>query len=244
LISNIDIVARLLVSMPDVTLTFNEGDAYKDKVRLEEMLSTLTFHELAHVSHAYFAGFRFWERVVRAETANSLATNFDDPYRDGTKPNWTEGEVIGLAESWASFIAYKIDIEKRIKVPWSDDITAYNATIRPGIDFAPYFDDQIAKKGMSWRPMGLFWDLHSAAGRGIYQYVKDNSTGKYITNSYLSNTIKNIPIRSLYEHLRYAGTITDYKNVLSNQQFWYYENGQWKLNKRQDILELFKVYGY
>jgi hypothetical protein len=239
-ISGIDFVARLLVSMPDVTLTFNEGDASQGGVRFEEMLSTLTFHELAHVSHAYFAGFRFWERVVRAETANILATSDSDPYRDGTKPNWTEGEVVGLAEGWASFTAYKIAKSKGIKVAKFYDVLDYIISTRPRKDENPSIK---YGRGRSWIPRGMFWDLSYNDTRYLVLNTP-NALGVDVMQYSLQNKVKNIPVRSLYEHLRYVSTITEYKNMLSNQQFWYLENGQWKLNQRQDILDLFKVYGY
>jgi hypothetical protein len=219
LISNIDIVARLLVSMPDVTLTFNENSS----VRLEEELSTLTFHELAHVSHAYVAGFRFWERVVRAETANSLATNFDDPYRDGTKPNWTEAEVIGLAESWANFVAYKISVNKGITLTRLDNIYNYKSQVRPGFSLAN------VREYKTWMPVRIFSDLSNKVNIDIELY---NHQGVYIRS--LKSQVQNIPISALYGHLRYVSTITECKNRLANEYAW----------QRQSILDLFGIYGY
>ncbi len=221
-LSGIDFVARLLVSMPDVTLTFNEGDLthndYKSRnVRFEEMLSTLTFHELAHVSHAYFAGFRFWERVVRAETANILATSDSDPYRDGTKPNWTEAEVIGLAESWANFVAYKISSNKKISVSKSDDVKdRKNTFIRPFLD----------ERYRTWMPLRLFYSLTDPKdfNEDIILY---NSQGANIKT--LKNRVTAMPIRDVYLQFRYASTLTEYKQALSNT----------KPYQRQEILNLF-----
>ena len=227
LIANIDIVARLLVSMPDVTLTFNEGDLthndYKSRnVRFEEMLSTLTFHELAHVSHAYVAGFRFWERVVRAETANILATSDSDPYRDGTKPNWTEAEVIGLAESWANFVAYRISNDKKISVALSDDVT-----IRESAFIRPFLDERYR----TWMPLRLFYSLTDTKDINktiVLRNSQDAEIRRHI------NRVTAMPIRDIYAQFRYASTLTEYKQVLSNTKSY----------QKQEILNLFNIYGY
>lgn len=155
---------------PDITLSLGRGT---DTKAIEQLL----FHECGHYMHALNTGGSYWGDVVQAEANNIL--NGRGPYGNGQQPNNSKGELIALAEGWATFIEHRM-MEELYGSPFIfADIENYTMFTRP--------NSQNESDDQHWFLTGLFWDLYdvnlTAPDIGDVVRLRSGDNGGFISNN-------------------------------------------------------------
>lgn len=167
--------------------------------------------------------------MFAAEVKNSIAVN--DPYGDGTDPDREAGDLIALAEGWATlteFLVYRWINRNNNAANWvAGSLDGFQMNSRPMTLQRSDFNH--------WFLHGLFWDCVDGVEPSNSQYV-DGRTGNRI-----GNIVDNVQIadsREVYPIFRYLTSSTwdacDFGNKLANG---YPSRGQ-------AIEALFASYGY
>ena len=173
-----------------------------------------------------------WANVFAAEVKNSIATG--GPYSDGTDPNQSSGDLIALAEGWATLVEFFI-MRQRYGGAWVDGVWRTNINSRlDGFDMnrPPMTRPRGDEDG--WFLHGVFWDcLDSTESGGRYI---DGSTAALINNIVDSVFISDS--REVYPVFRYLTSSTwnacDFGNKLAAGY----------LSQGTNIENLFDSYGF
>lgn len=138
----------------------NKEGAPTNTVRIHQTI----FHESGHYSHASKAGAAFWAQVFASEVSNIVQYN-RDPYVDGSKPSFTAGKRIGLAEGWGNFCEFKITsaIYGKAYMSSINGKTMYNnSSINTYMERFNIYDVPMSVDEFDdhhWFAHGIMWDL-------------------------------------------------------------------------------------
>lgn len=192
----------------------------------------LVFHESGHFSHAIHAGVNLYGKVVSTELENSISGG--DPYLDGTEPSMGQGQLISLAEGWATFIENKCisyyygvtyDNDYRYNMPqYMENFTMYSTPFNLGGR-----DDN-----SSWFLSGLLWDISDNSTSENLSARRDGSSGIWL-NGITDNLFINDNLSFIFNNL--DGYVLNANN-LKQKLISNYPSESTQIN------QLFQSYGY
>ncbi len=209
---------------PDIVLSISNSNTNTENI------DKLLFHEAGHFSHGVKAGCDFWRYFVNVELENIVNNSDIDPYQNGIKPSYGDGQLIALCEGWADFCRY-IVLKEYYYSSYPNYLENYIMRTTPSIP-----RNQITNSGKNfWWLSGLFWDI-------VDNSQETNSTridGQ--TGAFKNSIVDNLRLGSLDNLIPVYNCMvgnTKNGNQLKSRLLANYPS------KASQINELFVSYGY
>lgn len=202
------------------------------------------FHESGHYSHASKAGSWFWAQVFGSEISNQILEG--DPYVDGSKPSFTAGKRIALAEGWGNFCEFKITSAiygKAYMTPNGFSTGMYSTSnINTYMERFNVYDVPMTADDFdnhNWFAHGVIWDALDNSVDNPTLSRRWNGNGTTVINSIVDNCYLGLSNSNNLSPIfnRLSGNVespTQLKNALKSAY----------PSKQAQIEELFTSYGY